>query len=107
MAKIYFVTTASHLVPVEGILSDGVMLYEMEEKDFKKLSSPGSFHELTKSEYDAEKKMASSKGFLIGSEQIQQPPAQAAEEDKLDESEILKVSKVKAPEKPQKKKGKK
>ena len=110
MAKKYFITTASHLVPVQGIMAGGVSLYEMEDSQFKELcdkQNPASFHVLTKEEYEAQKKMVSLSGLPTESAQTQPLHAQPAEEDKTaEEEDVLKVSKVKAPEAPNQKKGK-
>jgi hypothetical protein len=110
MAKKYFVTMNSHLVSEPGIsASRGSWLYEMDGKEVDELvkKHPGSFTILTKEEYEAEKKMISSSGSVIESASTPPPNAPPAEEEvKAEEEDVLKVSKVKAPEAPKQKKGK-
>ena len=106
MAKKYFVTTASHLVPAQGIRGSGKTLYEMESKEFDALcekQNPASFFVLTKEEYETEKKMISSAGSETSSQPTQPPLAQPAEEAEVTEAEALKVSKVKSVAKKKKK----
>ena len=50
MGKKYFVTTASHLVPAQGMRASGKTLYEMEDKEFDALcekQKPANFFVLT------------------------------------------------------------
>ena len=106
MGKKYFVTTASHLVPAQGMRASGKTLYEMEDKEFDALcekQNPASFHVLTKEEFEAEKKMISTPGSETSSQPTQPPPAQPAEEAEVTEAEALKVSKVKSVAKKKKK----
>ena len=106
MARKYFATMASHLVPVQGIsASRGSWLYDMEGKEVDELvkKHPGTFTVLSKDEFETEKKMMSSSGSVTGSQPPEQPPAQPAEEAEVTEAEALKVSKVESVAKKKKK----
>ena len=111
MAKKYIVTASSAVVPGEGFhVGGGVYVFELEADVLACLVKkyPTAFTEVPKAEFDETKKKTFSTGSVIGSAPTQLKSAPPAEEkSKVEEDEVLKVSKVKAPEKPQKKKGKK
>jgi hypothetical protein len=110
MAKKYIVTASPGVVPTEGYhAGGGVFLYELEENVLAGLQEkyPSAFDVVDKKEYDEGKKKILSSGSVIESAStppLNAPPAE--EEAKVEEEDVLKVSKVKAPEAPKKKKGK-
>ena len=110
MAKKYIVTASPAVVPVEGYHVGGsVYVFELEDKVFADLHKqyPTAFTEVNNEEYEETKKNTSSPSSVIPSAQTQPPSAPPAEEDsKVEVEEALKVTKVKAPEAPKKKKGK-
>jgi len=110
MAKKYIVTASPGVLPSEGYhAGGGVYLYELEESILAGLQEkyPTAFAVVGKKEYDEAKKKILSSGSVIESASIAPPNAPPAEEEvKVEEEEVLKVSKVKAPEAPKKKKKK-
>jgi hypothetical protein len=108
MAKKYIVTASPGAVPAEGYhAGGGVYLYELEDTVFAGLQEkyPTAFAVVDKKEYDAGKKNILSSGSVIESASTPPPDAPPVEEEaKAEEEEVLKVSKVKAPEAPKKKK---
>ena len=110
MAKKYIVTASPGAVPTEGFhAGGGVYLYELEDSVLAGLQEkyPTAFSVVSKKEYDEGKKKISSSGSVIESASTPPQNAPPAEEEvKVEEEDVLKVSKVKAPEAPKKKKGK-
>ena len=109
--KKYIVTASSAVVPGEGFhVGGGVYIFELEADTLDALAKqyPTAFTEVPKSEFDETKKKTSSAGSVTGSALTQPESAPPAEEkSKPEEEEVLKVTKVKAPETPVKpKKGK-
>ena len=110
MAKKYIVTASPGAVPAEGYhAGGGVYLYELDESILAGLQKkyPTTFSVVDKKEYDEGKKKILSSGSVIESASTPPPNAPPVEEEvKAEEEDVLKVSKVKAPEAPKQKKGK-
>tara|TARA_Y100001973_G_C5027400_1_gene246279 strand:- start:297 stop:635 length:339 start_codon:yes stop_codon:yes gene_type:complete len=111
MAKKYIVTASPGVVPAGGYhVGGGVYVFELEEKVLSDLQKkyPTAFDVVSKEEYEDTKKKTSLPSSVIESAPTQPPSAPPAEEkSKPEEEEVLKVTKVKAPETPAKpKKGK-
>tara|TARA_Y100000004_G_scaffold196480_1_gene266623 strand:+ start:6999 stop:7334 length:336 start_codon:yes stop_codon:yes gene_type:complete len=110
MAKKYIVTASPGVVPAGGYhVGGGVYVFELEDKVLADLQKqyPTAFDVVSKEEYEETKKKTSSPSSVIESAPTQPPSAPPAEEEsKVEVEEALKVTKVKAPEAPKKKKGK-
>ena len=110
MAKKYIVTASPGVVPADGYhIGGGVYAFELEDKALAELKKayPTAFDEVSKKEFEDTKKNISSPSSVIESAPTQAQSAPPAEEEsKAEVEEVLKVSTVKTPETPKKKKGK-
>ena len=107
MATKYIVTASPGVVPANGFhVGGGVYAFELEENVLGSLLKkyPTAFDVVNKKEYEETKKKTLSPGSVVESAPTPPQSAPPAEEkSKPEEEEVLKVSKVKAPEAPKKK----